>query len=219
MSFNLLKMVAYLHDAASGRQEKQRDIPRLSDLLAAVKRYENEYRGNLLGYNYRSLDDAIDHALRSGAILVLPNFNAISRLSKALDQLRDSGLEFVALDNPHANRSSLPLLASIVGDEARLASQKSVTAKIKRKRTRARHGTKGIFNEKSRLKGSDKIHRRALSQAKEIGPRLRELRDQGKTLREIASIVEKEGSWPKPGVKLTHTHIRRALHRYELIAQ
>lgn len=218
------RLVAYLRVASDTQTGKQLGIPRPSDQLADVRRYAIEYSGDLIE-EYREnirpapnrpvLHSAIERAQQARALLVFPHFSHIARDATALSLLRESGVEFVALDNPHANQTALPLLATVVAVEADINSQRAKAVRVKRRRAGSRHGTSRSLSAEARQKGAETMKRRASHQAEKIGPRLRELQDEGKSLREIAATVGAEGKVTKMGKTLTHTHVRRILARYD----
>ena len=62
---------------------------------------------------------AIAQAKRSGATLVIAKLDRLARNVAFISSLMDSGVDFVACDNPHANRLTIHILAAVAEDEAR----------------------------------------------------------------------------------------------------
>jgi DNA invertase Pin-like site-specific DNA recombinase len=232
---HLAQFVTYLRVVPDARRVGSRPgagVPRASDQLADVRKYVVEHNGDLIqeyrenvppAPNRPELGRAIEHARRAEAVLVFPHFSHIARDAIALSLLWQSGVAFVAIDNQHANQTTLPLLASIVAAEADAASQKAEVVKIKRKQTRAARARRGTPRNPpslaDRRKGAATCRRRASREAEELGPRLRELRAEGRSLREIAAILGTEGQKTKTEGLLTHTHVRRILARYESLLE
>lgn len=73
------------------------------------------------------------HAKRCGACLVVAKLDRLSRNMAFVAALMDSGCEFVACDNPHANRLTLHILAAVAEDEALRISARTKAALAARK--------------------------------------------------------------------------------------
>ena len=71
---------------------------------------------------------AIAHARRSKATLVIAKLDRLSRNVAFLSALMDSGCEFVACDNPNANRLTIHILAAVAENEARAISERTKAA-------------------------------------------------------------------------------------------
>ena len=83
--FRGLKIVASYEEVETARREHLRNRPQLVRALA--------------------------HARRSGAILVIARLDRLARNVFVTSQLLESGVEFVACDNPHANRMTIQIIA------------------------------------------------------------------------------------------------------------
>jgi DNA invertase Pin-like site-specific DNA recombinase len=209
-------------------------VQKLSDQQMIVGRYEREHDVTILK-KYRellprarhskrpALRRALAHAKRSGAILLIPQFNPFARDIAFLSLLLESGVELRACDNPHVSKAAIPLLASVVGQTSRRISTRTKTALATRKRQRIKLGNPGNLTTDARKKGAAAMRQRRWDGVMLFGPRSKELRDQGKSLREIASILTAEG-YPEtvpsafeegPRRPWNHTSVRRLLARYE----
>ncbi len=158
---------------------------------------------------------AISHAKRTAAVLLVVEFKRVARDPTALALLVDSGVEFAACDFPQANRASVSLLAAIVAEESRYLSQMTKTALAHRRRCLERGESASDKAAVERPRSTPSNQRAAWNQASSLGPRLLQLRSEGKTLRQIAAIVATEGYITRSGRPWTHTHVRRILTRYE----
>ena len=74
------------------------------------------------------LKKAKAHAKRSKATLVVAKLDRLSRNVAFLSALMESDIEFVACDNPHANRLTIHILAAVAEDEARRISERTKAA-------------------------------------------------------------------------------------------
>ncbi|MGE0755710.1 MAG: recombinase family protein [Pirellulaceae bacterium] len=64
------------------------------------------------------LQKAISHAKCSGATLVIAKLDRLTRNVHFVSGIMESGVDFVACDNPHANRLTIHILAAVAEDEA-----------------------------------------------------------------------------------------------------
>jgi DNA invertase Pin-like site-specific DNA recombinase len=71
---------------------------------------------------------ALAFARRTGAALVVAKLDRLARNVHFLSGLIESGVEFVACDNPYANRLTLHILAAVAEDEARRISERTKAA-------------------------------------------------------------------------------------------
>jgi len=74
------------------------------------------------------LSAAIRQARAAGATLVIAKLDRLARNVAFTATLMDSGLDFIALDCPHANRLTLHILAAVAEDEARRISERTRAA-------------------------------------------------------------------------------------------
>ena len=71
---------------------------------------------------------AMAHAKRARATLVVAKLDRLARNLAFLSALMEAGVEFVACDNPHANRLSVHILAAVAEDEARRIGDRTKAA-------------------------------------------------------------------------------------------
>ena len=77
---------------------------------------------------------ALAHCRAAKATLVVSKLDRLARNVAFLSALMDSGIDFVALDNPHANRFTLHVLAAVAEQEARATSERTKAALAAAKR-------------------------------------------------------------------------------------
>src|SRR5690606_21610207 len=99
----------------------------------------------------------------------------------------DSGLEFVACDNPHANRLTIQILAAIAEHEARLTSQRTRDALAALKASGQQLGNPNP--RPAARKGNAANAAAAAVHATDVLPIARKKRAAGKTLQEIADFL------------------------------
>lgn len=78
--------------------------------------------------NRPELMKAIAHAKRAKAVLVIAKLDRLSRSVYVTAQLHKTGVEFVACDNPHANRMTIQILAVMAEHEALMISARTKAA-------------------------------------------------------------------------------------------
>jgi DNA invertase Pin-like site-specific DNA recombinase len=74
------------------------------------------------------LANALTHARRSQALLCVAKLDRLSRNVAFLSALMDSGVDFVACDNPNANRLTIHILVAVAEDEAKRISDRTKAA-------------------------------------------------------------------------------------------
>ena len=74
------------------------------------------------------LAKAIAHARLTKSVLVIAKLDRLSRNVAFLSTLRESELEFVACDNPHADKFTVRILAAVAEKEARDISARTKSA-------------------------------------------------------------------------------------------
>ena len=75
--------------------------------------------------NRPELVKAIAHAKRTKAVLLIAKLDRLSRSVYVTAQLHKTGIEFIACDNPHANRLTIQILAVMAEHEARMISERT----------------------------------------------------------------------------------------------
>jgi DNA invertase Pin-like site-specific DNA recombinase len=76
----------------------------------------------------RKLLEAIAHTKATGATLVIAKLDRLSRNAAFIANLMDSGVEFVAVDFPQANRLTVHILAAVAEHEREMISQRTKAA-------------------------------------------------------------------------------------------
>ena len=74
------------------------------------------------------LAEALEHARSARATLVVAKLDRLARNVAFLSALLDCGCDFVACDNPHANRLTVQILSVVAEDEARRISERTKAA-------------------------------------------------------------------------------------------
>jgi DNA invertase Pin-like site-specific DNA recombinase len=133
----------------------------------------------------------------------------------------ESGVDFVACDNPHANRLTIHILAAVAEDEAKMVSDRTRAALAAYK---ARGNVLGAARPDGRrltredgVKGRERALevRQANARAAyvDLAPVVAELRAEGLSLRAIADRLNAEGHTTRRGKPWNPVQVARVLAR------
>jgi len=157
----------------------------------AVLRHVGSNRGELIGEfceiesgkrNDRpQLAAAISAANRAKATLIIAKLDRLARNVHFVSGLMESGVDFVAVDNPHANKLMVHMLAAFAEHEREQISQRTKDALAAAKARGIRLGRNGA----DRLAPAYRAE--AIERARQLAPVLAELRAAGMSARQIAA--------------------------------
>jgi DNA invertase Pin-like site-specific DNA recombinase len=154
------------------------------------------------------------------ATLVVAKLDRLSRNAGFLLTLRDSGVEFVAVDMPDANRLTVGIMAMIAEHEAEAISARTRAALAAAKRRGIKLGNPGHLDRKARRKGTtaSALVRSATAQqrAMDLAPIVEDLRDDGAaSLRDLARGLNERNIPAARGGEWTAVQVKRLLARLE----
>lgn len=168
---------------------------------------------------------AIAHARRSKATLVVAKLDRLARNVAFTSALMEAKVDFVACDNPHANKFTIHILAAVAEHEAEMISHRTkvalAAAKVRGKKLGSARTGHWKGRESERLAGltrarvaAAEAHRVAAAESySDLLPLLRALRDQGHTLEAIASELNKMGHTTRRGKAWSRAQVSRVLRR------
>jgi DNA invertase Pin-like site-specific DNA recombinase len=167
------------------------------------------------------LAKAVAHAKRSGATLVIAKLDRLARNVHFLSGLMESGVEFVACDNPHANRLTIHILAAVAEDEARRISERTraaLAAYMARGGVlgAARPGAPRLTAEargRGAGAGSAATKARAENDYADLVPVVVALKAEGLSLRQVAARLNADGHTTRRGCPWNAVQVRRVLSR------
>jgi DNA invertase Pin-like site-specific DNA recombinase len=166
---------------------------------------------------------AVAHAKRAKATLIVAKLDRLSRNLAFLAAMLESQIDFVAVDNPTANRLTVHILAAVAEAEAKAISQRTIVAlaAARRRGTRLGSARPGHWDgkEQRRLVGSKvgaaraAIVHRASAKAgyADLLPTMVEFRDSGDSLRAIASKLNALGHTTRSGGPWNPMTVRNVL--------
>jgi DNA invertase Pin-like site-specific DNA recombinase len=168
---------------------------------------------------------AIAHAKRNKATLVVAKLDRLARNVAFLSALMESGADFVACDNPHANRLTIHILAAVAEDEAKRISDRTKAALTAAKARGTKLGSARFGHwegrEDKRLAGLKLARQSAAAAVREavqeayadLFPLVKELHAAGKTLQAIADTLNEQGHVTRRGKPWGPVQVMRVLKR------
>jgi len=172
-----------------------------------------------------ALEKALNHARSARATLVVAKLDRLSRNLAFTAALMESGVEFVACDNPHANKLTIHILAAMAEQEAvntsrrtkdALAVKKSKGVKLGSARPGHWEGREHLRGWKKGVEASVKARvDRARATYAFLLPRMQEMRNNGVPYHKIAETLNEEGFQTSRGMAFQAATVCRILQRAE----
>lgn len=158
--------------------------------------------------NRPELQEAIRACKKHKATLIIAKLDRLARNVHFISGLMEGGIEFVAVDNPHANRLMLHMLAAFAEHER---EQISLRTKAALAAAKARGVKLGVNGKSLALNNKSKSIEFALS----VKSVIKEIQNNGKTfLREIAAELNAKGIPSYRGGCWYPTSVARVLKHY-----
>ena len=171
------------------------------------------------------LAKALAHAKRSKATLVVAKLDRLSRNVEFLARVLNAGTDFVACDNPAANRLTLHILAAVAEAEAKAISERTKAALAAAKARGVPLGSARPDHweghEKARRQGakrgaaeSAKVRSKAAAEAyADLLPTMQALKADGLSLQAVADKLNADGHSTRRGKPWNPVQVGRVLER------
>jgi len=171
------------------------------------------------------LQRAIAHAKRSKAKLVVAKLDRLARNVAFTSALMDTEIDFVACDNPHANRLTIHILAAVAENEAEQISQRTKVALAAARRRGVKLGSArpGHWDgrENLRLAGLEKARAAAAEAHRstfrdvyaDLFPLVNQLNSDGLSLQQIADALDDLGHTTRRGKSWNRMQVSRLLKK------
>jgi DNA invertase Pin-like site-specific DNA recombinase len=153
------------------------------------------------------LREALALCRKHKARLVIAKLDRLSRNLAFIAALMDSGVEFVAVDNPHATRLTLHILAAVAEHERHMIADRTKAALQAAKARGIRLGR----NATDRL--APAYRSAAMERARNLAPVLAELKSTGMSARGMAAELTARGIPTPNGAKWHGQTVRRMIDR------
>jgi DNA invertase Pin-like site-specific DNA recombinase len=153
------------------------------------------------------LKQALALCRKRKARLVIAKLDRLSRNLAFIATLMDSGVEFVAVDNPHANRLTLHILAAVAEHERHMIADRTKAALQAAKARGIRLGQNGADRLAPAYRAA------AIERARQLAPVLAELKSTGMSVRRMAAELTARGIPTPNGAKWHSQTVRRMLDR------
>ena len=164
----------------------------------------------------KAIADAKRSRARRSSIAKL---DRLTRNVAFLANLMESGVDFVACDNPQANRLTIHILAAVAENEALMISLRTKAALAAYK---ARGGLLGAARPdcrrltieaaiKGRQAASATIRAKARAAYEDLAPTIAEMKAAGRSLRDIARSLNSEGHTTRSGKPWNPVQVGRVL--------
>jgi len=188
----------------------------------AVKNYLNGGSGALVAefaevesgkkVDRRELQSALELCRKTKATLLIAKLDRLARNAGFLLSLRDAGVNFVAVDMPHANRMVIGVMALVAEQERELISErtKAGLAAAKRRGTRLGNPTLHLAVKMAGKRNSELAN----GFASDIRETIEEIRQAGMTsLRQIAHCLNVRGFKTRNGKRFAPQSVKNLITR------
>jgi DNA invertase Pin-like site-specific DNA recombinase len=226
------KLVAYVRVSTAGQGASGLGM---EGQKAAIEAYAKQTGGTVAGMYVEvesgkrsdrpELARALAHAKRAKATLVVAKLDRLARNVAFLSAMLEAGVEFIACDNPTANRLTIHILAAVAEAEAKAISERTVAALAAAKARGTQLGSarpghwegredRRLLGALNGAKAATEARKRLADEAyADLLPLIQEQRNEGATLNAIADKLNSEGYTTRRGKEFTPMTIQRILNR------
>lgn len=146
-----------------------------------------------------------------GAMLLIAKLDRLARNVAFVSRLLESGISFICCDMPSADRTMLQMVSVFAEHEARCISDRTRAALHAKKQRGEKWGPSAAVRTAALAKGVATNQARATAAKAGVFDRCRSLRDAGRSLSEIAAILNGAGERTSRGGNYSPTAVYRVL--------
>jgi DNA invertase Pin-like site-specific DNA recombinase len=176
------------------------------------------------GQHRPALAEAVEHAKRERATLVIPKLGRLSRNPAVTHLLMESGIDFIALDQPTTNRGTIHILAATAEEDTRARTERVKAAFARMRAAGAKLGSanpklwKGREHKRGWKKGAKIAGENRAATAKScyqyVLPEIKRRREKGESLADIVEWLNDAGHRTTAFKPFTQTALWRIIKRY-----
>jgi len=163
------------------------------------------------------LAEALKLCRLHGATLIIAKLDRLARNVAFVSNLMESGVDFVAVDFPQANRLTVHILAAVAEHEAAMISQRTraalAAAKARGKKLGGGRGNiaavSGLGNRVSAVVRKQRAEKRA----GDLMPVIQSIQAGGASLRQVAAELTQRGITAARGGRWSAVQVKRVLER------
>ncbi|MCR5260047.1 MAG: recombinase family protein [Desulfovibrio sp.] len=164
---------------------------------------------------------ALERCRLTRSTLVVAKLDRLTRDTNFLAKLRDSGVPFVACDNPHANALTVTILIAVAEEERRLASVRTREALARAKARGKKLGCPlgaAAFGDRRGHGATEALKAKADRFARSLASIVQPLLDDGLSLRKIADKLNGQGIVTAQGKLWQANSVKRLAERLQAMA-
>lgn len=169
--------------------------------------------GTRKGNKRPELAKAIAQCRRDKATLLIAKLDRLARNVAFVSNLMESGIEFLAVDMPQANKFTIHILAAVAEYEAEMISKRTIAALASAKARGVQLGKPENLTPEARVQSARANRDRAIGAYAVQERRLTTLRHQGLTLQAIAEHMNESGENTRQGAAFTAMTVKRIIDR------
>ena len=208
--------VAYLRvstreqgDSGLGLQAQQQAVERFAGQVPILGTYTEVESGKRC--DRPNLPLPWPRAVSMGQRLLIAKLDRLARNVRFVSTLLDGDVPFVCCDMPSADRTMLQMVSVFAEHEARCISERTRAALQAKKQRGETWGPSAAVRATGLAKGVATNQAKAAAARAVVYDRCRSLRDAGRSLQEIASILNGSGHRTSTGGNYSPTAIHRVL--------
>ncbi len=178
-----------------------------------VADYTDIETGTRKGLKRPGLIQALAACRETGAVLVIAKVDRLARNVAFTSALMESGVEFVAVDMPTANKLTIHIMAAMAEHEAEMISERTKNALAAKKARGGRYRGPGLMTLEVSSKGAAAGRMKAIDAYLQVGYRIADFREDGMSLSAIAGRLTAEGYRTRQGKAFTAMTVSRIVAR------